>query len=118
MMTTRSQLLDLLERMELRVLDTINALQAAERHLAKRAEAETIRRRPKARSYHRRMSRWTGADEAEYQRVLSEMLKTTDPELDRLQRRVARQKAAIVTLRRKYRVNTEPPLRVFLGRGS
>lgn len=117
-MMTRTQFLALLERMELRVLDTINALYAAERHLAKRAEVETIRRRPKARSYHRRMSRWTGADKAEYRRVLDETLKTIGPELDRLQHRVERQKAAIVTLRRKYRGSTEPPLRVFLGTGS
>ena len=40
-------------------------LALAERAVCRRAEAEAIRRRPKARHYHRAMSRWTGADEAD-----------------------------------------------------
>ncbi|MFC3753105.1 hypothetical protein [Aquamicrobium ahrensii] len=90
----------LLARMEDALADARRNLALAERALSTRAEGETIRLRPKSRHYHRRMSRWTGADEAEYRRVL-----------DRLRRKIDRQEAAILTLRRKYRVNAERPQR-------
>lgn len=90
----------LLARMEDALADARRNLALAERALSTRAEGETIRLRPKSRHYHRRMSRWTGADEAEYRRVL-----------DRLRRKIDRQEATILTLRRKYRVNAERPQR-------
>lgn len=90
----------LLARMEDALADARRNLALAERALSTRAEGETIRLRPKSRHYHRRMSRWTGADEAEYRRVL-----------DRLRRKIDRQEAAILALRRKYRVNAERPQR-------
>ncbi|MEO5322849.1 hypothetical protein PV773_05945 [Mesorhizobium sp. CC13] len=110
MMLTSALLHAQLERMEAGLAETRRTLVAVERKLEIRAEAETIRRRPKARYCHRRMSRWTGADEAEYRRVLDAMLSVTGPELDRLRRRADRQDAAIEALRRKYRVNEERPL--------
>lgn len=73
------------------------------------AEAETIRRRPKARCYHRRMSRRTGAYDAEYGRVLGELLAMSGPDLGRLRRKIERQDAAIEALRREYGVNEERP---------
>lgn len=109
-MLTRAELHAQLERMEAGLAETRRTLAAVERRLENRAEAETIRRRPKARYYHRRMSRWTGADEAEYRRVLDAMLSVTGPELERLRQRAERQDAAIAALRRKYRVNEERPL--------
>ncbi|GEC15851.1 hypothetical protein [Nitrobacter winogradskyi] len=54
------------------------------------------------------MSGWTGADEAEYRRVLDGLLAIAGPDLDRLRRRIGRQEAAVAALRRKYGVN-EPP---------
>ena len=57
------------------------------------------------------MSRWTGADEAEYRRVLDRLLVVAAPDLDRLRRKIDRQEAAILALRRKYRVNAERPQR-------
>jgi hypothetical protein len=108
-MLRTAQLHAQLERMEAGLAETRRQLCVVERQLENRAEAETIRRRPKARSYHRRMMRWTGADEAEYRRVLDAMLVVTGPELDRLRRRAERQDAAIENLRRKYRVNAERP---------
>lgn len=98
-----------LERMEAALADTRRTLFVVERKLELRAETECIRRRPKARHYHRRMSRWTGADEAEYRRVLDDIMVATGPELDRLRRRAERQDAAIEALRSKYRVNAERP---------
>lgn len=108
-MLTRAQLQAELGRMEAGLAATRRTLFAVERRLEARAEAETIRRRPKARSYHRRMTRWTGADEAEYRRVLDAMLVVTGSELDRLRRRAGRQEAAIEALRHKHRVNEERP---------
>jgi hypothetical protein len=105
----RVQLRVMLARMESRLAETRRNLSQAERVLGNRAEAETIRRRPKARYFHRRMSRWTGADEAEYRRVLADLLEVSGPDLDRLQRKIDRQNAAIEALRRKYGVNTERP---------
>ncbi|MET3662049.1 hypothetical protein ABID44_002381 [Aquamicrobium ahrensii] len=100
MMMPPDRLRLLLARMEDALADARRNLALAERALSTRAEGETIRLRPKSRHYHRRMSRWTGADEAEYRRVL-----------DRLRRKIDRQEAAILTLRRKYRVNAERPQR-------
>ncbi|WP_287206768.1 hypothetical protein [Mesorhizobium sp.] len=56
-MLTRAQLHTQLERMEAGLAEIRRTLAAVERKLENRAEAETIRRRPKARYYHRRMSR-------------------------------------------------------------
>jgi hypothetical protein len=108
-MLTRAELRAELEHMEAGLAATRRNLFLAERRLAARAEEETIRHRPKARYYHRRMSRWTGADEAQYRRVLDAMLTVTRPELERLRRRAERQDAAIEALRRKYRVKDERP---------
>ncbi|TWG96306.1 hypothetical protein L598_002700000360 [Mesorhizobium sp. J18] len=109
-MMTRDALRAVLARMEASLADTRRNLIFAERALSDKAEAETIRRRPKARYYHRRMSRWTGADEAEYRRILDDLLSVSGPDLDRLQRKIERQNAAIEALRHKYGVNEERPL--------
>lgn len=101
----------LLARMEDALADARRNLALAERALSNRAEGETICLRPKSRHYHRRMSRWTGADEAEYRRVLDRLMAVVGPDLDRLRRKIDRQEAAILTLRRKYRVNAERPQR-------
>lgn len=108
-MMNRVQLRAMLARMESCLAETRRNLNQAERVLANTAEAETIRRRPKARHYHRRMSRWTGADEAEYRRILDDLLEISGPDLDRLRRKIDRQDAAIEALRRKYGVNIERP---------
>jgi len=97
----------LLARMEDALADTRRNLGLAERALTNRAEGETIRLRPKSRHFHRRMSRWTGADEAEYRRVLDRLMAIAGPDLDRLRRKIERQEAAILVLRRKYRVVAE-----------
>ncbi|GGA64012.1 hypothetical protein [Pelagibacterium lentulum] len=110
-MMTHARLRAALGRMEVRLAYTRSNLMRVEHALSNRAEAETIRRRPKARYYHRRMSRWSGADEAEYRRILERLLDTSQPELDRLRRRIARQDAAIAALRAKYRVNAQRPPR-------
>jgi hypothetical protein len=109
-MMTRKHLRAALARMEMCLAETHRNLILAERALRNRAEAETIRRRPKARYYHRRMSRWTGADEAEYLRILDDLLEVSGSDLERLRRKIDRQEAAIETLRRKYGVNEERPL--------
>jgi hypothetical protein len=98
----RARLHAALVRMEAGLARSRDNLALAERAVCRRAEAEAIRRRPKARHYHRAMSRWTGADEAEYRRILDDLLKASGPDLDRLRRRIVRQEAAIDTLRRKY----------------
>lgn len=108
-MMTRDALRAALARMEASLADSRRNLALAEKAAARRAEAEAIRRRPKARHYHRRMSRWTGADEAEYRRILDELLEAVGPDLDRLRHRIGRQEAAIEALRRKYRVNEARP---------
>lgn len=105
------RLRSMLAHMEAAVADARRNLVLAERALSKRAEGETIRLRPKSRHYHRSMSRWTGADEAEYWRVLDRLLVVAGPDLDRLQRKIDRQEAAILALRQKYRVNAERPQR-------
>ena len=105
----RERLRVMLLRMETALAETRANLARVEHGLRDRAEAETIRRRPKKRHYHRRMTRWTGADETAYRRVLDEMLSVTGPEIERLRRRIARQDAAIEALRRKYGVNAERP---------
>lgn len=108
-MLTRVQLHARLERMEACLAANRHQLNAIEHKLNDRAEAETIRRRPKARDYSRRTRRWTGADEAEFRRVRDSMFSIAAPELDRLRRRIERQEAAIGALRRKYRVNADRP---------
>ena len=110
-MIDRARLHAALVRMEAGLARSRDNLALAERAVCRRAEAEAIRRRPKARHYHRAMSRWTGADEAEYRRVLDRLLVVAGPDLDRLRRKIDRQEAAILALRRKYRVNAERPQR-------
>jgi hypothetical protein len=105
----RARLHAALVRMEAGLARSRDNLALAERAVCRRAEAEAIRRRPKARHYHRAMSRWTGADEAEYRRILDDLLKASGPDLDRLRRRIVRQEAAIDTLRRKYGVDAPRP---------
>ena len=108
-MMSREQLRAALARMEASLADTRRNLALADRAMRDRAEAVAIGQRPKARHYHRRMSRWTGADEAEYHRVLGELLERVGPDLERLRRRIDRQDAAIKALRRKYGVNEARP---------
>ncbi|CAK7255988.1 MULTISPECIES: hypothetical protein [unclassified Shinella] len=110
-MMSPDRLRSMLARMEDALADAWRNLAVAERVLSNRAEGETIRLRPKSRHHHRRMSRWTGADEAEYRRVLDRLLVVAGPDLDRLRRKIDRQEAAILALRRKYRVNAERPQR-------
>ncbi len=69
-MMTRDALQATLARMEDALAETRRNIAGVERRMRNHAETETIRLRPKARDYHRRMSRWTGADEAQYQRIL------------------------------------------------
>lgn len=106
---TRDALNAALSRMEAALAETRRNIAGVERRLRDHAEAETIRRRPKARHYHRRMTRWTGADEAEYQRILVALAGVTVAELERLDRKAERQDRAIEVLRRKYGVNEERP---------
>lgn len=98
-----------LERMEVSAAETRACLDAIDRRLRQQAEAETITRRPKARYFHRQMSRWTRADEREYQRVLAGLMEQAGAEIDRLRRRLARQEAAIRAVRAKYRINEARP---------
>lgn len=110
-MMTRTALHAALARMETSLADTRRNLALAECAVRDRAEGAAIQRRPKARDYHRRMSRWTGADEAEYLHILDDLLISVGPDLDRLRRRIERQEAAILALRRAYGVNEERPQR-------
>ena len=111
-MMNREHLHAALTRMECRLAETRQTLAFVERRLCDRAEAETISRRPKSRWYHRRMSRRTGVDEADYRRILDLITDVAQPELDRLRRKAERQNGAIQALRRKYRINEER-LRLF-----
>lgn len=106
-MMSREQLRAALARMEASLADTRRNLALADRAVRDWAEAVAIGQRPKARHYHRRMSRWTGADEAAYLRILDDLLVAVGPDLDRLRRKIHRQEAAILTLRRAYGVNEE-----------
>jgi hypothetical protein len=108
-MMTRDTLRAALTRMEEALAETRRNIAGVERRMRDHAEGETIRRRPKARHYHRRMSRWTGADEAEYQRILEVLAGVTFAELARLDRKAERQDRAIEALRRKYGVNAPRP---------
>ena len=110
-MMNREQLRAALARMEDSLADVRRNLALAERAVRDRAEATAIQRRPKARDYHRRMSRWTGADEAAYRHILDELLIVVGPDLERLRRKIERQDAAIEVLRRKHGVNEERPRR-------
>ncbi|WP_181180812.1 hypothetical protein [Paracoccus sp. FO-3] len=98
-----------LDRMEVSAAETRACLDAIDRRLRQQAEAETIIHRPKSRYFHRQMSRWTGSDEREYQRILAALMERAGAEIDRLCRRLARQQAAILAMRRKYRVNEARP---------
>ena len=104
---SRDRLHSELARMEDALAATRSNLRLAEQVLSRKAEAETIRRRPKARHYHRRMCRWTGADEAEYRLVLANLLVTCGHDLDCLRRKIMRQDEAILAFRRKYGVNAD-----------
>lgn len=108
-MMTRDALAAALSHMEAALAETRRNIAGVERRMRDHAEAQTIRNRPKARHYHRRMTRWTGADEAEYQRILAALAGDTASELVRLDRKAARQDRAIDALRRKYGVNTPRP---------
>jgi hypothetical protein len=98
-----------LTRIEYCLTETRQNLALFERRLCDRPEAETISRRPKSRWYHRRMSRWTGADEAEYRHILDLMTDVAQPELDRLRRKAERQNDTIEVRPCKYRVNEDRP---------
>jgi hypothetical protein len=100
-MMTRNELRATLARMEDSLAETRRNLMLVEYRLGENAEAEAIRRRPKARYYHRRMFRWTGSDEAEFRRILDHLTNGTAAELVRLRRKMERQDAAIEALRRK-----------------
>jgi|GEM_PF-977818 hypothetical protein len=110
-MMTREALRAALARMEASLAGSRRNLALAESALSRRAETEATWRRPKTRHYHRRMSRWTGADEAEYRRILDDLLLAVGPDLDRLRRKIERQEAAILALRQAYGVNEERPPR-------
>ncbi len=84
---SRDRLHSELARMEDALAVTRNNLRLAEQMLSRKAEVETIRRRPKSHHYHRRMCRWSGADEAEYRLVLDDLLVTCGHDLDRLRRK-------------------------------
>jgi hypothetical protein len=101
--------LNALARMEDRLAETRRNIRVIERGIRDRAEAETIRRRPKSRAYHRRMRRWTGADEAEHLRIIDALADRAGTELARLGRKADRQDRAIEALRLKYRVNAPRP---------
>ena len=98
----------MLARMEDAVADTRRNLALAERALSNRAEGETIRLRPKSRHYHRRMSRWTGADEAEYRRVLDRLPLVAGPDLDRLRRKIDRQEGDLSLLKADWSYLNQP----------
>ncbi|MBI1619646.1 hypothetical protein [Aquamicrobium zhengzhouense] len=114
-MMTRDALRAALAHMEEALAKTRRNIAGIERRMRDHAEAETIRRRPTARYYHRRMSRWTGADEAEYQRILEALAGITFVELSRLDRKAERQDRAIEALRQKYGVNAPRP-RIVIAR--
>lgn len=105
--------LSALARMEDCLSETRRNIRVIERGIGDRAEAETIRRRPKSRAYHRRMCRWTGADEAEYRRIVDALADCAGTELARLGRKAERQDRAIEALRSKYRVNAPRPRFAF-----
>jgi len=100
----------ILTRMEVRLHETRHNLYELERSLRDRAETETIDSRPKMRRYNRRMSNWTGKDEATYLRTLDRLTDNAAADLDRLRRKIERQDAAIEALRRKYRLNARRPV--------
>lgn len=104
-----SNVMAALDHMEAGAAETRACLEAIDSRLQREAEAETIRRRPKARYFHRQMSRWTQADEREYQQIFAGLLARTGAEIDRLRRRLARQEAAILAMRAKYRINEARP---------
>lgn len=108
-MMTYQQVRATLARMEESLAQTRANIAAIERHMARHAENETMRRRPKRRPYRRSSTRWNGADESEYRRVLETLSGVTFAELERLERRAARQNHAIKALRCKYRVQSERP---------
>ncbi|HMU50514.1 MAG TPA: hypothetical protein PKA13_12135 [Geminicoccaceae bacterium] len=108
-MMTRDALAAALFSMEATLADTRRNIASVERRMRDHAEAETIRSRPKARHYHRRMSRWTGADEAEYRRILDALAGVMTAELAQLGRKAERQDRAIEVLRCKYGVNAPRP---------
>ena len=98
-----------LTRMEASLRETRHNLLELERSLRDRAEEQTIRSRPKARRYNRRMCNWTGKDEEAYLQALDRLIEDAAADLDRLRRKIDRQDTAIEAVRRKYRVNAERP---------
>lgn len=76
-----------LARLEARLRETRHNLFELERSLRDRAEDDTVRSRPKARRYNRRMSNWTGMDEEAYLKILDAMTHSAVADLDRLRRR-------------------------------
>lgn len=100
---TRDALAAALFSMEATLADTRRNIASVERRMRDHAEAETIRSRPKARHYHRRMSRWTGADEAEYRRILDALAGDCRAGAARPQGRAAgpRHRGAAVQIRRQ-----------------
>lgn len=99
-----------LTRMESCLHQTRHNLFELERSLRDRAEETAIRSRPKMRRYGRRMSNWTGRDEAAYLQILDQLTDNAVANLDRLRRKIKRQDAAIKQLRQKYRVNAARPV--------
>ncbi|WP_245615582.1 hypothetical protein [Afifella pfennigii] len=113
-MMTYAQSRTALARMEAGLAETRHNLAFVEHRLCDGAEAETIRRRPKSRWYHRRMSRWTGADEAEYRRILDRMTDAAQAELEAAspQGRAAERRDSGVALQIPRQRRTAPAVRL------
>ena len=101
-MTRRSNLGDILARMEAARRSTRDHLAVIERQIVKRAERMTIT----ARRRHRRRSAgaWTGADERAYQGYVADLMLARLPDIDVLTRHLARQDDALTAVRSRYGV--------------
>lgn len=95
----------MLARMEKVRAETERHIVIIERQIAARAERMTTSTHVKTRQFGRSTSRWSRADERNYQDNLAALRFERRGEIDALARKLARQAGAIAAFRVRYLIN-------------
>lgn len=85
-----------------------NAAHLIEKHWRDEAESIAMQQADKSRRCARHQTSWTSADERRFQVARETLFPRFGADLERLERKIERQRRAIEAHRRKYRFNDRP----------